>query len=109
MRRLLSTFVVLVCYFGYAQSQNIFKDKVNYVLEGDNAYIVGFDEQATEVTVESAITYENRVYKVVGVKLNDKSYSPYERKKIAIREMIFAEGVTDVFDKIAENMEMLEN
>ena len=101
--------VFLALYtFNHAQSLDIKIDKVNYELEGGKAFILGFDEKATKVTIQDAITYKKQTYKVAGVKLDSKGNTYYDGNNCAIREIVFAEGVTEVFDKMAMNMTKLD-
>ena len=90
-----------------AQIQNIQKNKVNYVIEKNKAYIVGFDAKATKVTIESEITYKKLTYMVVGVK-SDDYYELQARQNSSVREMVFSEGITEVFGGMAKKMETLE-
>ena len=90
------------------QSQSIKKDNIIYLLEDDKAFILGFNEKATKVTIEHSVSYKKHTYHVVGVKLDSKQNPCYDGKTIEIREMVFAEGITEVFDKVAVNMIMLE-
>ena len=110
MNKELSFMLLAFCIFMPVnmQSQRIEKDNVIYLLEEEKAFIVGFHTNASKAIIESSITYKKRYYIVAGVKLDSKQAPCYDGKTTKIKEMVFAEGVKEIFDKIALNMTMLE-
>ena len=98
-RLFLLMLTAFVCLGTFAQT--IKQNGVTYIIKGGNAYIKGFDQQASSIVIEGEIVHKGITYTVKGFVDVMKTDG---NKKVMAREMIFAKSCTEVFSYIAENM-----